>query len=419
MLKFINNFYIIPIFTYTIYLIYYYFFKKYKKFRGIDTTMITHNNKQYLNIYCSSFTYNTDDIEFTNFFKKKLLTILDNYSYMRYSINKLNNTEYFYNYDKSETFINKIFYIVDTTPTYEEITKKIIDENTSILFFLSKKEKKITVANNHIFIDGINSIKLFSHLCDNRLIKKDLIPKFYYIPLLTELLICNKIPYFINNKCEMQLDFCDDWTKFDNIKSIENITNIEYVKNIKYDIEKIINKKTKFSNIIFSLIITKFLNSLIIKKKISVGLIVAFSNNYSFNNNSVINFYIYKNDNWNQLDFNNKILYVLNQIDTYLEKYGKQQAIFNYIVSNIYNYKTKKKSIDLLIANLPIQYDLKMNNDFLNLENFYLPYISFPIYSCCFTDNNKLKLFNTIRTDDIDINLFNNDNIFNETKKNV
>ena len=345
--------------------------------------MITTNDKIYTNIYYSSFTYNTDDIEFINFFRKKLLTSLNNYSFMRYSINKLNNTEYFYNYDKSETYINKMFHIVDTIPTYEEITKKFIDENTSVIFFLSKKEKKLTVANNHIFLDGINFINVFQHLCDNRLIKKDLIPKFYYIPLLTELLIFNKIPYFINNKCEMQLDFCDDWTKYDNIKSIENITNIEYVKNIKYDIEKIINKKTKFSNIIFSLIITKFLNSLIIKQKISVGLIVAFSNNYSFNNNSVINFYIYKNDNWNQLDLNSKILYVLNQIETYLEKYGKQQAIFNYIVSNIYNYKTKKKSIDLLIANLPIQYDLKMNNDLINLDNFYLPFISFPIYSCC------------------------------------
>ena len=92
MIKFINNIYIIPIFTYIIYSTYYYFFKKYKKFRGIDSSMITTNDKIYTNIYYSSFTYNTDDIEFINFFRKKLLTSLNNYSFMRYSINKLNRT---------------------------------------------------------------------------------------------------------------------------------------------------------------------------------------------------------------------------------------------------------------------------------------------------------------------------------------
>lgn len=51
MTKFINNFYIIPIITYTIYSIYYYFFKKYKSFRGIDSSMITTNDKKYTNIF--------------------------------------------------------------------------------------------------------------------------------------------------------------------------------------------------------------------------------------------------------------------------------------------------------------------------------------------------------------------------------
>tara|TARA_A100001015_G_scaffold321540_1_gene452841 strand:+ start:63 stop:623 length:561 start_codon:yes stop_codon:yes gene_type:complete len=155
------------------------------------------------------------------------------------------------------------------------------------------------------------------------------------------------------------------------------------------------------------------------KKKLSVGIIVAFSNNYSFNNYSIINFYIYKNNNWQNLSFDCKLLYILEQIIEYMDNYGYQHAILNYLISNIYNIKIKTNCLDILIANLPSKNKLSIKNSVIELDNFYLPYISFPIYCACMTFNNKIKLYNTIRTDDIDLNIFNNDEILNETKKNI
>jgi hypothetical protein len=419
MTKFINNFYIIPIITYTIYSIYYYFFKKYKSFRGIDSSMITTNDKKYTNIFYTTFTYDFENEKFINYFKNKLLNNLNNYTLFRYNINPFDNSQYFYNNTKSEDYINDILFITNDPPKFEEIINIMIKKNLSVVFIICKNNKELYYGNNHIIIDGINSIKNFQYLCDNLLLKKNLIPNFYYFPIITELMICNKIPFLLNNICESQLQFCEDWTLFDNIYNDSYKTSINYIKNIKHKIEDIVKNKVKFTYIIFSLIITKFFNSLIKKNKLSVGIIVAFNNNYSFNNYSVINFYVNKHENWNNLDFYTKIIYILNQIDDYINKYGKQQAIFNYLISNIYGIKSNKKSIDLLIGNLPTHYDVKMNNEYITLNKFYLPLISFPIYSTCFTSNDKFLLFNTIRTKDIDINTFNNDNIFNETKKNV
>ncbi len=102
-----------------------------------------------------------------------------------------------------------------------------------------------------------------------------------------------------------------------------------------------------------------------------------------------------------------------------MDNYGYQHAILNYLISNIYNIKIKTNCLDILIANLPSKNKLSIKNSVIELDNFYLPYISFPIYCACMTFNNKIKLYNTIRTDDIDLNIFNNDEILNETKKNI
>lgn len=400
----------------------YYKFQKIKKFRGIDKKLITDDNMKHTNIIFSKIKYDMDSDIFIKLLKERIINYLNkNNCILRYNIYKNDKNYYYYNDEKSEEYLNKILIISDELPSYQYLENYHINTNFGLILFLSKKEKILCSSKNHLLIDGIRYMFFLGEILDNKILDDDFIPNFTYYPLITELLVIHKLPYLLTNNYNRQLSLYEKWWENKNIFNNENKINVKSIKSIKNELE-IYNKsiKFKFNFILTSLILVNVLDNIITNKNIiSVAIVVGFQNNYSFNNYSILNLYITKNNNWNILSNIDKILNIYNQINNHFNNVGRQQIILTYLAANIYELNHKKNSYDILIANLPSRYPLKFNNNLLSFNSYYLPYISFPLYCCCITDNDIINIYYTSRTNEVNNEKLGNLNYLFNHKKNI
>ena len=134
-----------------------------------------------------------------------------------------------------------------------------------------------------------------------------------------------------------------------------------------------------------------------------MGIVGAFSNTNRLNNFSVALVTVEKSKSWCIMNSEEKIKNIVNIINKDLSSSGKSKMIGSYLLTNVYNLDVYlNNSVDILIANLPFQNELKFGGEYIDLLDVDFEYgTTMPLYCNLISWNGKYKLTYYSRTNDI------------------
>jgi hypothetical protein len=233
-----------------------------------------------------------------------------------------------------------------------------------------------------------------SFIFDKDILDFSIIPSFAYYPILTELSIAPKLLSIYNNYPKRGLTYDFSWkTEKKPLCEKKYSYKTDVLLGIKRFLEKKHGKKFGFSatcTVLSAVIILQSTQ----KNTFTIGLILAFQNSQRFNNFSAIPITITRPKNWvfSTRESRLKQLVELSfQINEAIQSYGKECALLNYLVTNVYNIKLNgTPTIDCFVSCAPTTKPYQLYGKKVSLEDMCIYGTSMPVYFGYWTCNDVI-----------------------------
>lgn len=370
----------------------YFFYVKTDFVIGQDYQMVVSPDEEHTNypIVYFDFKNNIKDIYEIIINKTKKNLTKRNHP-LRLSINN-NQSKFEYLNSTSQEIIDYTFCkIKDKNElSEEEIINQTSENPNKVKFFIH--DKGYIVSFSHLFYDGINAFKVSQDYCDNY--DKISLPFFTYIPIYFEYLLIKSGMKYLFNPIHKNLSYDSKLSR--NVHYEVDLNQFKKLKNK-------MNKKVNFSFLLISLQLYSIFNAADNNlNKLTIGIVMAFSNKTRRNNFTALPVVINKPES--DLDIMSYIKNILNQIETQYHENNHYITSF-YTFTNIYDLNVKVNSfIDFLVSGFPM---CKNNNfciDSVELESTKTIFrnTSMPIYMYHMSDLNKIYISYNIKTNEID-----------------
>lgn len=272
-----------------------------------------------------------------------------------------------------------------------QIIEQTIKNPNKVKFFVH--DKGYIVSFSHLLYDGINAFQVSQSYCDNY--DKIKLPFFTYIPIYFEYLIMKSGLKYLLNPIVKNLTY--DFNLSKNMHLKINLNDFKKLKNS-------FKNKVNFSFLLISIQLYAIFNSLDeSKNKLTVGIVMAFSNKTRRNNFTALPVVITKPaKDLNIIDY---ISNILNQIEY---QYNKNSHYITsiYTFTNVYDAGLKVNSyVDLLVSGFPMckTNQFSINNIGLKDTKTIFRHTSMPLYLYHMSDLNNIYLSYNIKTKEIDI----------------
>lgn len=379
--------FIICLFFYIRLIINFYFNKT--KILGQDKMFVLSDEDEWKNYPIVYFKYE-DDIDKKDIYQKIKKSLKADPKHM--FKNKLNKNRILKIDENYDSLIKNT--IILTDKKLDEFSEKEI-----INLAMKNDNKMIIIFNNtgyltcfsHLFLDGIRFHKINKYVAD--FYEEVKLPKFYYIPIYNELITLRSLYNYINNPFYRNLKF-EDLSK-----------DIHFT----FCLNKFKEKKNRFNTnftVFLSIIIAYLIFESSKVKKLTCGMIVAFSNTTRFNNYSILPICLYIDEEYKKLDYNNKLKYLLKQSEIQIKK-NKYYISSIYTITNIYNMKllNNYNKLDYLISGFPLnkKFDYSINNSKCESIKTIFRTTTMPLYLFHLSTKEKINLSFNFKTNDIDI----------------
>jgi hypothetical protein len=309
-------------------------------------------------------------------------------------------------YDIIKTCVLK----VDTFPTSTEYELAIKKDRYGFIVFVVDGVGSLFVFNHKLF-DGISSMKFMSICQDHVLFDINRIPKFRYIPGVSELkCVGGIVSTYVNTHFQRHLSYDHRWDETDTCHIGRHTQSQSYIKDIKRKFEGIVGNKTRFEVIAAGIFMARTFNH-ICKPKMILSITAAFQDDAHFNSISNIMVELIKPIDWNVMSDEMRQLNMIGQIDHVVHKHGADIVYGSYLMINKHDApslmtsgmrsqteSTFDVSISVMPQTTPAFIDgVKNTCDYIQCNR-----ITFPIFAVVASNDDGVRFEIMSRTKDLD-----------------
>lgn len=380
--------------------------------RGQDKLMSTTLEQRISNTLTCSLTVNIENSpEFIyNAVVERIQSVLENLKHFLRA--RQHFDQYYFTQQKSKQLAEEIVHKSDKYLTHLELGEILVKSGFSAIVVIY--QNFILIAATHVFVDGLHFAELIGTCLDNSIIDYSVIPKFNYVPFLTEASTLPGILGSVKSLTKRKLSVDSDWkTELMPLEKKKYSNKIGNVKQIKGYLNTKFNKFGYSATLAVISGIYTFENTT--KNEINVGIAAAFINDTRFNNFSSFIIHLNRPANWCNISLVDKLNDVAKQIDYAINSYGKSSTVINYLITNVYNLNLYTNNfIDVLVSCAPTQKHCSFNGKDADLEQIEIYGTSLPLYlgfwtansnvvTSVFSRSNELKLnnMNSLQIDEI------------------
>jgi hypothetical protein len=322
-------------------------------------------------------------------------------SVLRIRVNDKNDYQYYYSKKEVNEISKKIVRMYDKKYNHLDLCSLLVESGVPVLYLINNNQ--IYLAATHVFVPGATIIYLCGLLMDHHVLDFKVIPKFTYIPIITEVKtlpnILKTIHSFTNRK--LKLDY--------NIKSYRLPREIKYyncllnnIKQIKYNLSKSLKTKYSYTSTVGA-ISGMYVFKTITKNNINIGMVYTFKNKKRFNNWS--SFIVNLTRPTNCQTIYEEVLDIAKQIDNAIKKYAQSSIVLNYLITNVYNMNIFTNNyIDVLVSCIPSNNVILFNGTKANINRFDMYGTTLPLFMCFGTSNENVNAFVCSRSSDVNLN---------------
>lgn len=322
-------------------------------------------------------------------------------SVLRIRVNDKNDYQYYYSKKEVNEISKKIVRMYDKKYNHLDLCSLLVESGVPVLYLINNNQ--IYLAATHVFVPGATIIYLCGLLMDHHVLDFNVIPKFTYIPIITEVKtlpnILKTIHSFTNRK--LKLDY--------NIKSYRLPREIKYyncllnnIKQIKYNLSKSLKTKYSYTSTVGA-ISGMYVFKTITKNNINIGMVYTFKNKKRFNNWS--SFIVNLTRPTNCQTIYEEVLDIAKQIDNAIKKYAQSSIVLNYLITNVYNMNIFTNNyIDVLVSCIPSNNVILFNGTKANINRFDMYGTTLPLFMCFGTSNENVNAFVCSRSSDVNLN---------------
>jgi hypothetical protein len=342
-----------------------------------------------------------DDIY--NIVIKKIEAELQNpNSVLRVRVNKKNDYQYYYSKKKEVNEISKkIVRMYDKKYNHLDLCSLLIESGMPALYLINNNEIYLVVT--HVFVPGAGVVYLGGLLMDHHMLDFNMIPKFTYIPIVTEVKTLPGILGTIRSfsKRKLKLDY--------NVKS-HNLPRemrnynclLNNIKQIKYNLSKSLKTEYSFTTTIGA-ISGMYAFKTITKNDINIGMVYAFKNKQRFNNWTSFIVNLIRPTNCKTIY--EELLDIAKQIDNAVKKYAQSTMVLNYLITNVYNMNLFTNNyVDVLVSCIPTSKVILFNGTKAEVNRYDMYGTTIPLYMCFGTSNENVNAFICSRSSDVNLN---------------
>jgi len=322
-------------------------------------------------------------------------------SVLRIRVNDKNDYQYYYSKKEVNEISKKIVRMYDKKYNHLDLCSLLVESGVPVLYLINNNQ--IYLAATHVFVPGATIIYLCGLLMDHHVLDFNTIPKFTYIPIITEVKtlpnILKTIHSFTNRK--LKLDY--------NIKSYRLPREIKYyncllnnIKQIKYNLSKSLKTKYSYTSTVGA-ISGMYVFKTITKNNINIGMVYTFKNKKRFNNWS--SFIVNLTRPTNCQTIYEELLDIAKQIDNAIKKHAQSSIVLNYLITNVYNMNIFTNNyIDVLVSCIPSNNVILFNGTKANINRFDMYGTTLPLFMCFGTSNENVNAFVCSRSSDVNLN---------------
>jgi hypothetical protein len=388
------------------------------KFRGQDAAYVLQLHLKYANVLYTSYEFKHGG-DVYNLLKERVTNALRNESnlFMKRRICENDDKRFYYSNDID------ISHLVVNADHVDHLSfvRHLLQHRCGFCIFIIRGTDKVYFYGNHQIFDGITCIRAIESVCDNPLLDGNLIPKFRYLPFITELISAKCIPHLLNFKHHRSLSvdydylsFSPEYTDLSGANGFTGYTGkfskftgpVADIFTIKSALQKHLGRKISFSVIVSALVATHYIKYITKKlTSVNIGIVGAFRNPNICNNFGLIIVPI-------QIKPVVDLFDILIQIDKCVSSYGASMMIATYLATNVYELTVPlNNSVDIVISYVPTVHRGKIDNVDFTAREAVLPCVSMPAYSLIVATNGNYIINSTIITDDVDFQSFSNNPI--------
>jgi hypothetical protein len=322
-------------------------------------------------------------------------------SLLRIRVNNKNDCQYYYSKKEVKEISKKIVRIYDKKYNHLDLCSLLVESGVPVLYLINNNE--IYVAATHVFVPGETIIHLCELLMDHHILDFNVIPKFKYIPVITEFKILPNILKTIHSFTNRKLKLDHNIKRYRLPREIKHynclLTNI---KQIKYNLSKSLKTKYSFTSTVGA-ISGMYVFKTITKNNLNIGMVYAFKNKERFNNWS--SFIVNLTRPTNCQNIYEELLDIAKQIDNAIKKYAQSSMVLNYLITNVYNINIFTNNyIDVVVSCIPSTNVISFNGTKANVDRFDMYGTTLPLYMCFATSNENVNAFVCSRSSDVNLN---------------
>jgi hypothetical protein len=299
-----------------------------------------------------------------------------------------------YEYDERDvsTLVPLYCRRVTTDVILDDVALESMALENSAAMFIAYSDSTVVMVANHQFADGMCAMQLGGRLWDGD-VGHAYIPKFRYIPLVTEIaMLRGGIPFGLRRGLRYV-----SWT----IPNTRGATI--YEKRALEDVKRVKRRcGTAFNSVIASAVVRAIFDKVPTCTRLSLGVIVAFANKRRFNNFGLIGVTVRRPVEGEDPDETTR------RIDRSVAR-RKREAIATYVIGNVYNLNAiSYGELDVLVSGFPIAMrpdgtlgDITVGGVPLDTFDFSQAYSSAPVYVGHLSTASDIHISMTLRCPDL------------------